>query len=426
MPERFNSRFPLTSKPPLIQPNSLDKLADSEGQVLQAPKRTTPDPGWSSSAQELLDTLPRAWTKGLLYALVGFTAIGLPWAAFSKVEETGSAKGRLEPKGKSFQLDAPVAGTVTRIHVKVGQTIKAGQVLLELDSDMMQNELQRTKEQLRGLRGQAAQFELVKSQQETATRSQLSASLRSYALLRAKLAQDLNEVERYKGLQGLGAVPQVKVVEMERTVLDSQQAVEQAKAELHQTQEDRGRNIKELKARLISIYTEITQIQNQIKSLELQLKQRTIRAPVDGTVFELPIQRTGAVVQPSQLMAQVAPESSPLILRAQLPSQESGFVKVGMPVKLKFDAYPFQDYGVVQGQLHWISPDSKSVETPQGQAQVFEVEVSLDQDYISGQHQRIVLTPGQSAIAEIIVRERRVIDFALDPLKKLQRDGLKL
>lgn len=170
----------------------------------------------------------------------------------------------------------------------------------------------------------------------------------------------------------------------------------------------------------------MAQTQNQIKSLELQLKQRAIRAPADGVVFELPIQRTGAVVQPSQLLAQVAPQSSPLILRAQLPSQESGFVKVGMPIKLKFDAYPFQDYGVVQGRLHWISPDSKSVETPQGQAQVFEVEVSLDQDYISGQNQRIKLTPGQSAIAEIIVRERRVIDFALDPLKKLQRDGLKL
>ena len=404
----------------------------------------------------------------MLYILLGFVSIGLPWASFAKVEETGNAKGRLEPKGRSFRLDAPVAGTVTRVHVKAGQTVKAGQILLELDSEMMQNELKRMQEQLKGLQNQAAQFELIRSQLETAARShrlqnasqeaeqtaqvsqtqqRINANLRSYALLRGKLAQDLNEVNRYKELQRLGVVPQVKVVELERVALETRHVVEQARAELRLSEDelkkqqrgydrithsgeivlqDSARQLKEFRARLIAIDTEITQTQNQIKTLELQLKQRVIRAPADGIVFELPIQRTGAVVQPSQLIAQVAPESSPLILRAQLPSQESGFVKTGMPVKIKFDAYPFQDYGVVQGHLHWIAPDSEPAETAPGQPETFEVEVSLDQTYISGQNRQIRLTPGQTATAEIVVRERRVIDFVLDPLKMLKEDGLKL
>lgn len=109
-----------------------------------------------------------------------------------------------------------------------------------------------------------------------------------------------------------------------------------------------------------------------------------------------------------------------------MPSQESGFLRVGMPVKLKFDAYPFQDYGVVAGHLRWISPDSKVVETAQGNVETFELEIALDQLYIQTQNKRVALTPGQTATAEVIVRQRRIIDFILDPFKKLQEGGLEL
>jgi HlyD family secretion protein len=51
---------------------------------------------WSSLTKELIDTLPRVWTRGLLYFLVVFAAIILPWAMLSKVDETGSARGQGE------------------------------------------------------------------------------------------------------------------------------------------------------------------------------------------------------------------------------------------------------------------------------------------------------------------------------------------
>jgi hemolysin D len=125
-------------------------------------------------------------------------------------------------------------------------------------------------------------------------------------------------------------------------------------------------------------------------------------------------------------MVEIAPKNSALILRAQIPPTDSGFLKVGMPVKVKFDAYPFQDYGVSDGELTWISPDSKMNETPQGKQEVFELKVKLDKPYIQDQDKRIALTPGQTATAEVVIRQRRVIDFFIDPFKKLQQDGMKL
>jgi HlyD family secretion protein len=109
-----------------------------------------------------------------------------------------------------------------------------------------------------------------------------------------------------------------------------------------------------------------------------------------------------------------------------MPNQQSGFLKVGMPVKVKFDAYPFQEYGIVPGKVNRISPDSKVSQTPQGNIESFELEIALNQPYIPNGDKRIALTPGQTATAEVIVRQRRLIDYILDPFKKLQKSGLDL
>ncbi len=85
-------------------PNTLNGRAETqihEGERLeevstsQLPARSTNE--WSDLTKELLDSLPQVWTRGLLYFLVVFVSIVLPWAMLSKVDETGTAKGRLEP-----------------------------------------------------------------------------------------------------------------------------------------------------------------------------------------------------------------------------------------------------------------------------------------------------------------------------------------
>jgi HlyD family secretion protein len=138
----------------------------------QSKSSESPADDWSPLTQELIDTLPRVWTRGLLYLLVVFAGIVLPWAMLSKVDETGNARGRLEPKGATQRLDAPVPGTVTKVSVKEGQTVKAGQVLLELESDVLRNELQQVETKLEGQLNRLAQLELIKNQLAIATRAQ--------------------------------------------------------------------------------------------------------------------------------------------------------------------------------------------------------------------------------------------------------------
>jgi hypothetical protein len=119
-------------------------------------------------------------------------------------------------------------------------------------------------------------------------------------------------------------------------------------------------------------------------------------------------------------------EFKPLVIRAQMPTTESGSLQEGLSVKLKFDAYPFQDYGVVEGKLVDISPTSIEADAPNGKTAAYNLEIALNQHCIPTRTKCIGLRPGETATAEVIVRQRRLIDFILDPFKKLQEGGLKL
>ena len=183
---------------------------------------------------------------------------------------------------------------------------------------------------------------------------------------------------------------------------------------------------KNLETEITTLQAEIAQSRSQIVSLKFQLGQRELRATVNGRVFQLPIQRAGSVVQPGAMIAEIAPQGSPLIIRAQMATNESGFLRRGLPVKLKFDAYPFQDYGIVEGELLEISPTTIEVETSNGKVAAYDLEIALKQNCIPSANKCIALRPGDTATAEVIVRQRRIIDFLLDPFKQLRQGGVKL
>lgn len=422
---------------------------------------------WSDTTQELLDSLPQDWTRGLLYFIVAFGAIALPWAMLTKIDEVGTARGRLEPKGKTIRLDAGTTGTVAAVRVKEGQQVKKGDRLLELNADLTKTELQQTQAKLDGLLDRLTQLTAIKMHAEMAAKTQqqqrqtqaleqmaqiaqtqqrINFSRNSAALAQSLLSKDQSKVARFRKFREMGIVAGVQVEEAEHIAIESQQKYEQARSEIRQSQSELQKQrsiydkvvrqadltilesqqqVKEIQAQIAEIQSEIAQTKNQLRSLQLQWKQRVIFIPVEGTIFQLPIQNAGAVVRTGQNIAQIAPKGAPLVVRAQMSSDQSGFLRVGLPVKVKFDAYPYQDYGIVQGYVRWISPDSKVKQTGQRQEEVFDVEIELERSYIQTPIQRIPLTAGQTATAEVIIRQRHLIDFLIDPFRKLQ-SGMSL
>ncbi|MBC1236978.1 HlyD family efflux transporter periplasmic adaptor subunit [Nostoc sp. 2RC] len=482
----------------------------------QIPEKTTDD--WSEITKESLDSFPQIWTRGLLYFLVIFVSIILPWSMLFKVDETGTARGRTEPKEKTIKLDSAVAGTVAEIRVKEGDTVKPGQTLLVLESELVKSDLQQAQDRLEGQFNRLAQLNASKNQllvslatQQQQNQSQqlekqtqiaqasqnLDALKNAYELQKEEKLSQVNqakktlehsrnnsnlaesslrssqrEVERYSKLKQEGVVPEINVVEKQDIAQEKQKLYEQSKSDIEQAkltlaeqQSNYERSIRQINADIeqaklrlkeqersyetltrsgqlavlkiaeqqksletdiTSLQTDIAQTKRQILALRFQLSQREIRATSSGILFHLPIEKAGSVVQPGTMVAEIASLNSPLIIRAQMATTQSGSLQTGLPVKLKFDAYPFQDYGVISGELIKISPTTTEIDTPNGKVAAYNLDIALKQNCIPSANKCIPLRPGDTATAEVILRQRRIIDFLLDPFKKLQQGEVKL
>ena len=522
---------------------------------------------WSDSAKELIDMMPLPWTRGLLYFLVLFLGIFIPWACLYRMDEIGIARGRLEFKGDTIKREADIEGSVAviKVYVKKGDLVKAGQTIMELDSkniheQIYQNQLKLDGEQQRlnqlllmknqvGLgtnaQQQQNQAQLLEKQSQIAQAQQSISALESnadnqiaeklaqlhqaeqtlidrqssynlqkaekltqvrqaeqgvvdaqtnYLLTQNRLKDAQSEALRYRQLYQTGAIAEVKSKEISSLSLEKNQLFTQASASLqqsklrvkeqqenyqkllqqarsdiaqarlrlkeqqenyqrtsNQTQSDiaqaklrlteqqrgskslaKGGNIailktdqqfKEIQSQIVALKSEIDRSRAQNNFLTRQLKKYTIEANSDGTIFELPINREGAVVQPKQLIAEIASNTSGLVFKGEIPATQSESLRssgIQKDVKLKFDEFPFESYDVVRGKLTWIAPNSKLTQIPQGAPTAsYDIEVKLSQSCIKHESNCISFKSGQPATAEIVIRNRRIIDFILDPFKKL-------
>ena len=522
---------------------------------------------WSDSAKELIDMMPLPWTRGLLYFLVLFLGIFIPWACLYRMDEIGIARGRLEFKGDTIKREADIEGSVAviKVYVKKGDLVKAGQTIMELDSkniheQIYQNQLKLDGEQQRlnqlllmknqvGLgtnaQQQQNQAQLLEKQSQIAQAQQSLSTLESnadnqiaeklaqldqaeqtlidrqssynlqkaekltqvrqaeqgvvdaqtnYLLTQNRLKDAQSEAIRYRQLYQTGAIAEVKSKEISSLALEKNQLFTQASASLqqsklrvkeqqenyqkllqqarsdiaqarlrlkeqqenyqrtsNQTQSDiaqaklrlteqqrsskslaKGGNIailktdqqlKEIQSQVVALKSEIDRSRAQNNFLTRQLKKYTIEANSDGTIFELPINREGAVVQPKQLIAEIASNTSGLVFKGEIPATQSESLRsssIQKDVNLKFDEFPFESYDVVKGKLTWIAPNSKLTQIPQGTPTAsYDIEVKLSQSCIKYESNCISFKSGQPATAEIVIRNRRIIDFILDPFKKL-------
>ncbi|MBW4497727.1 MAG: HlyD family efflux transporter periplasmic adaptor subunit [Oscillatoria princeps RMCB-10] len=542
-------------------------------------KAVAPVGNWSPSLQSVLDQPPSSFAFRVMLGGMAFCAAFAVWAWVGQIEEVGQARGQLVPKGEVYKINPVELGKVASVPVKEGQPVKAGAVLLELDTQVAAGEVQRLEEQQKsysvelsqkqtllekarlevGTREAIAEAEiqaqkaaLAAAKEKATTTAQLLAQLRSQAIahqaridrlqplqatnqelqaqlqgdaaaakerlqrlkplagtnqeLLAQLQADVDaakeRVERLKPLVEQGAIAKEQLYQAEQTLRDrisaitknelqegtslkeqlfqAEQSLSQATRAITQSQLQEGTNLKEqlfqaeqalrdsrqlmtqtvgeaegakaeadrlsavllskeaearrtqiesqqqvqqLEVELTQLKAKIAETQTLLSSAKAKLKDRFLTAPVDGVLLSLNVTKPGEVVQPGQTVAEIAPKDAPLVLKASLPNREAGFVKTGMDVKVKLDAYPYQDYGIVQGKVTSISPDAKPDEKL---GAVYRVEVTLERDSLKGARQTVVFKAGQTASADIVIRRRRIADVLLAPIKQLQKGGIDL
>jgi membrane fusion protein, hemolysin D len=144
-----------------------------------------------------------------------------------------------------------------------------------------------------------------------------------------------------------------------------------------------------------------------------------VKAPVAGVIASVAYTQPGDKVDANRPIANIVPKNSGSVLHIDIPENNRAFIKVGQPVKMKFNAFAFQRYGFISGTLQFIAPST--VISPATKKPVYKGRVLLDRDYFEVDGARLPLRYGMIAAAEIVVHKRRLIDLALDPFRRLKK-----
>lgn len=181
------------------------------------------------------------------------------------------------------------------------------------------------------------------------------------------------------------------------------------------------------KARLTKELLEIDRLDKRIgeakSSVELLTElanDRTIRAPIDGIVSQCSALAPGELVERGQHLMTLVPSEQRLVLQSHVKSADIGFVKVGQDVRLRVDAYPCEEFGVIRGKVSRVENYPEVSDDKRTTVSTYRVDVLPERDWISVGPKRADLKVGMNVHADVVVRRRSVIQLLLDPLLKTQ------
>ena len=140
-----------------------------------------------------------------------------------------------------------------------------------------------------------------------------------------------------------------------------------------------------------------------------------IESPVSGTVTGIKLRGKGHVVKRGDRLMTVIPEGAPLSFEAAVANKDAGFVEPGQDVKIKLSAYPFEDFGVLNGTVSHVEATAESSNNP-----VFVAKIEPANQYISVRGTKRPLVSGMTASCEIVTRKRPVLNILFEPFTKLK------
>ena len=197
--------------------------------------------------------------------------------------------------------------------------------------------------------------------------------------------------------------------------------LQESRSEVATLEEERTRIISEAAGQLDQINRQLISLKSELVGLKETISYRTVRAPIDGKVFDI---RLGSfsVVNAGQAALKLVPANR-LQANVEISNADIGFVKVGLPVSVSVDSFPSGEFGYIKGSLTAIGSDALAPDQKSNQYR-FPATISLEQQIAEAGGQPLNLQSGMSLSANIKLRSRPVITIVTDMFTK-QLDGVK-
>jgi multidrug efflux pump subunit AcrA (membrane-fusion protein) len=346
--------------------------------------------------RQTLQARPPRIVHGTLLLLVLLVGAAVAWAALTKADLVVRAHGQVRPVSTPHRVanavrsevsSAAFGGRVVEVRVKPGDEVKQGDVLIRLDTDRLENEVAKRQQTILAgesdLAKEEALMELLERQFEAAT-----------AKSEAEMAQAKDEIQKAKDrresevrlatmdwrhaaddeainhrLYRAGALAEV---EMTRSILKTREAREKLTQASLPVDEGRPKVLakaagvakkdfavrkQESEMRREQKQTEVANARIELANLQLERKKAFLTAPVDGVVTRGEV-KVGDTLEAGRPVIEIA-EQKGFLFEIAVPSEDVAHLQVGLPARVKLDAYDHQKYGTLEGSVIYIAPDAE-------------------------------------------------------------------
>ena len=426
-----DDRVPTVAQTSLLRPEALAEARSRLG----APVRLLGVSGWALT----------------LFFLVLLVAAAV-FACTTRYAHKENVYGQVTPMEGSLRVIAGRSGIAQQVLVREGQQVVAGQELIGISSaprlqvgGTLSENLRHTQDsQLRAQR-----------QQAVAHLDQLQRQLDEVEERRRSIAVDIVKLQEARRLQESRIQIQEQAVSAAHTLSaqgmlsplamrsrdDDLIAARQTLAALEREAEQQKSLLVQLAAQAARLNAESRMARSETENTEAQTAERQmmseatyadhLTAPTDGIVTALQA-RAGAPVTANETLAIVIPKGhdprkAPLEVELWAPSRAIGMLKPGARVHLMYDAFPYQTFGISHGIVRDIAsaplmPNELPVPIDTKE-QVFRIRVALDRTALNAYGRDWPLTPGMRLSADLILEERTLLEWLLDPLRANKQRG---
>jgi len=366
-----------------------------------------------------------------LYMLAASMVVFLGWAGLTQVDEVTRGQGRVISDAGDQVIQSLEGGILARLHVKEGDQVDAGQVLLEIDAtraNAIYNEgynkslaLQASLARLRAeAYGRALEFppevraraELVRNE-TLAFQSRRDALNQSVAELQRSLELAEREVTMSEPLMARGLISDIELLRMKRQVNDFRL----------QISERQSRYRAEANAELNRVESELAQTRENVVARADTARRTIVKSPVKGVVKDIRLSTIGGVIQPAATIMEIVPMDDRLLIEAKVRPQDVAFLRVGLPATVKVTAYDFSIYGGLAGTVEHISPDTIKEESrlavaQTGEESYYRVLVRTDASTLTHKGETLPIMPGMTTSVDIRSGEKSILQYLLKPVFK--------
>jgi adhesin transport system membrane fusion protein len=357
----------------------------------------------------------------------------LVWASFAKIDQVTRAEGEVIASSTTQIVQSEENGSIAVMHVKEGDVVKRGELLVELDSTearagFLEAQGQKVALEITLARLSAEVFgvdfvvddkfaafpDFVNNQRGLYDRRKqaLMAELDALAEISALAQQELSLNEP---LVDEGHVSETEVLRLRRQV-----------AELEaQAANVRNQFFKEAQAEMGEVQEELSAAEQTLVQRQRRLRMTNLVSPADGVVKNIRFRTERGVVRASEEVLEIVPVDDDLIVEAKVSPSDIAFLEIGLPVTVKLSAYDFTVYGDFAGELVYISADTLVEETEKDQPRYYRIRVKTSGNRLQGDdRQALTILPGMLATVEVITGRNTVLSYITKPLVKTLSQSL--